>query len=97
VEVLAEPSTADTIEGVLFAHTSTLGVRRSPVERRALARSVRHVEVLGHRVAIKVSTLPDGTRRVKPEFDDVARVAQSTGQPARDIFRLAAAAAEEHL
>ncbi|HKG92995.1 MAG TPA: nickel pincer cofactor biosynthesis protein LarC [Gemmatimonadaceae bacterium] len=97
IEVLAEPGRADELQRALFAQTSTLGVRRWTVERHALDRSTARVEVLGQAVSVKVTILPDGTRRAKPEFEDVYRVAQSTGRTARDIFMLASAAAEEHL
>jgi uncharacterized protein (DUF111 family) len=65
------------------------------VERRALARESGAVEVLGHEVAVKVVTLPDGGRRAKPEFEDVRRVARLTGRTIGDIFTLAARAAEQ--
>jgi hypothetical protein len=42
-------------------------------------------------------TSPDGGPRLKPESDDVLRVADATGRPADDIFRRATAAAWEHL
>jgi uncharacterized protein (DUF111 family) len=36
-------------------------------------------------VGLKVVTLPDGTRRAKPEFDDLARVAAATGRTPADV------------
>jgi pyridinium-3,5-bisthiocarboxylic acid mononucleotide nickel chelatase len=94
IEVLASPSLAGELETALLAETSTIGVRRSILRRRALPRETRTVEVLGHGVAVKVVQLPDGRRRAKPEFDDVSRVALATGRPPSDIFWLASAAAE---
>jgi hypothetical protein len=94
IEVLARPAGADALEEILFRETTTIGVRRIAVRRRALPRESRTVEVLGHSVAIKVVRLPDGSMRAKPEFSDVQRVAQETGRPLRDIFQLAADQAE---
>jgi uncharacterized protein (DUF111 family) len=34
---------------------------------------------------VKVATLPDGTRRAKPEFDDLRRVAEETSRPLAEI------------
>jgi len=90
VEVLARPTGADRLEEVLLVHGSTIGVRRSVVSRRALARESVTVDVLGHPVAVKVVTLPDGTRRAKPEFDDVLRVASATGRTTAEVAVLAA-------
>jgi uncharacterized protein (TIGR00299 family) protein len=94
IEVLAPPSAADAVESLMFNTTSTIGVRRVQLRRRALARATTTVSVLGHSVAIKTVQLPDGRRRLKPEFDDVTRVAQATGRSAQDIFWLASIEAE---
>jgi uncharacterized protein (TIGR00299 family) protein len=96
VEVLAKPSDAARLEDLLLVESTTIGVRRRTVRRRALAREVISVTVLGHPVSAKLATLPNGTYRAKPEFADVQRVALATGRPLQDIFRLAAAEAERH-
>lgn len=80
IEVLCAADAGDRLEGLLFAQTTTIGIRRTVVERHALPRSSETVHVFGHDVRIKVATLPDGTRRAKPEFEDVSRVAAATGK-----------------
>ncbi|MGH7669162.1 MAG: nickel insertion protein, partial [Gemmatimonadaceae bacterium] len=94
LEVLATAASADALERAVFRETTTIGVRRAPVERHALARERRQVTVAGHQVAVKVAFLPDGTRRGKPEYEDVERVALATGRALRDIFLEAAALAD---
>jgi len=94
VEVLCRPASAARLEELLLVETTTIGVRRREVLRRALARDVIRITVLGHEVSAKRVTLPDGRRRTKPEFADVQHVALATGRPLQDIFRLAAAEAE---
>jgi uncharacterized protein (TIGR00299 family) protein len=94
VEVLATSGRVNELESLLLRETTTIGVRRSVVRRRALARHKRVVKVLGYDITVKVVTLPDGTLRAKPEFDDVQRVAEATGRAARDIFLLASMEAE---
>lgn len=96
VEVLCRPVDAQRLEDLLLVETMTIGVRRRTVERRALEREVIHVTVLGHAVRAKLVTLPNGSRRAKPEFADVERVALATQRPLQDISRLAAAEAERH-
>jgi uncharacterized protein (DUF111 family) len=97
VEVLCHPADSSALEDLLFNETTTIGVRRRVVQRRALSRSVIRVTVLGHEVSAKVVDSPNGTRRAKPEFGDVQRVALATGRPLQDISRLATAEAERHL
>jgi hypothetical protein len=81
VEVLVRGDEVSRLEADLFARTTTIGVRRTTVSRTALARETRVVTVGGHQVSVKVVTLPDGSRRAKPEFEDVLRVAAATGRP----------------
>jgi pyridinium-3,5-bisthiocarboxylic acid mononucleotide nickel chelatase len=94
IEVLSSSEKSARLEALLFRETSTIGIRRRTVERTALDRSTDSVDVLGHVVSIKITVLPDGTRRIKPEFLDVQRVALATGRPLQDIFRLALSAGE---
>jgi len=97
VEVLCRPAEAGLLEDMLLNETTTIGVRRRAVARRALSRSVIRVTILGHEISAKIVELPNGARRAKPEFGDVQRVALATGRPLQDISRLANAEAERHL
>jgi len=94
IEVLCRAVDSDRLESLLFARTTTLGIRRTGVIRRALERNVRTVSVLGHDVRVKISALPDGRRRAKPEYEDVRLVAEATGRSLQDVTTLANAATE---
>ena len=94
VEVLCKEQDVERLESMLFTRTTTIGIRRGRVVRRALARDVRTVDVLGHDVRVKVSALPDGRRRAKPEYEDVRTVAEATGRSLQDVTTLARAASE---
>ncbi|HJR67819.1 MAG TPA: nickel pincer cofactor biosynthesis protein LarC [Gemmatimonadaceae bacterium] len=94
IEVLARPGEADALERALFAETTTIGVRRAHVRRHALSRETRSVDVRGHAVRMKIVAMPDGARRVKPEYDDVARLAEVTGITLREAVTAAREAAE---
>jgi hypothetical protein len=95
IEVLTSPATADALELVLLRESTTIGVRRQTLQRRALVRSTIAIEVDGLRIAVKVVTLPDGSSRAKPEFDDVRRAAAATGRPLHEMLAAARAAAQE--
>ncbi len=94
LEVLCREGDVADLEARLFSSTTTLGVRRTAVMRRALRREERQVAVLGHMVRVKTATLPGGGRRSKAEFDDLRTVSQATGRPLADIASLALAEAE---
>jgi uncharacterized protein (TIGR00299 family) protein len=94
IEVLCRQADAERLEHLIFARTTTLGVRRSRVIRRALVRDVRTVDVLGHEVRVKISSLPDGRSRAKPEYEDVRAVADATGRTLQEVTSLALTATE---
>ena len=85
VEVLCAPGDAERFERLLLIESTTIGVRRTEVSRRALAREFRSVSVFGRRVSVKVVTLPDGSVRAKPEYEDVRRVSTETGRSMGDV------------
>jgi uncharacterized protein (TIGR00299 family) protein len=94
LELLCRPSDAGRFERLLLSESTTLGVRRHDVTRVTLPRRIEEVDVLGHIVRIKTVTLPDGSERAKPEFDDVQRAALATGRRPADIYQLALAIPE---
>jgi len=94
IEVLARPEAAGALEHALFVHTSTIGVRRSAVERRALPRDAQLVTVGGEPIRVKVSRLPDGSSRSKPELDDVREAAARLGRSPVEVAEAARAAVQ---
>jgi hypothetical protein len=94
LEVLCQAADAVTLEDAILTQTSTIGVRRAVASRRALQREFMSVMVLGHRIRVKRVTLPDGSTRVKPEFDDVQAAALATGRLLIEISSLATAQTE---
>lgn len=81
VEVLARPADVGRLEEKIFLHFSTIGVKTFDVVRNALTREMRVVRVDGRDIRVKIATLPDGSVRAKPEFDDLRRFAEETSRP----------------
>ncbi len=94
VDVLSTAALAGTLENALFTQTSAIGVRRTMVERHALPREERVVQVLGRDVRVKFVATPGGTIRGKAEYEDLARVAAESGRPLREVQGLARTAAD---
>jgi len=80
LSALIEPVEVGRIGSVLLAETGSLGFRTHGVDRMAAPRQIGHVEVAGHRIAIKSSH-----RTVKAEFRDVAAAAAALDRPAREV------------
>ena len=92
LELLARPDRADELERLILERTTTIGVRRSDVLRRALPRESRTVSVDGHAVRVKLARTPDGAERTKPEMDDVLAAARALGRDPRAVAAAAIAA-----
>ena len=89
LEALSRPADVAALEAVLLTEGSSIGVRRMVVSRRALPRRMSTVSVLGREINVKIVTLPDGSTRFKPEFDDVVAVAREMGRTPREVLDLA--------
>ncbi len=76
----------DAVLKVIFAETSTLGVRIQPVERRKLQRSSKTVQTLFGEMKVKVITI-DGTERLSPEFEECKRIALEKNIPLIDVYK----------
>jgi uncharacterized protein (TIGR00299 family) protein len=70
---------AESLDGVtesMLVHTTSIGVRFHPVERRVLERTSYTIDTPWGEVGVKESVLPDGSRRIKLEYRDLARIAR---------------------
>jgi len=83
--VLCEAADVTKIQEMLFRETTTLGIRRREVERTSLERSVETVLTEWGEVRVKVSSLDGEVITRKPEFDDLKRIADSSGSSLRSI------------
>ena len=81
--LLAAPALAER----MMAETGTLGVRMMPASRRLAERDVTELDTSLGPVRFKVARLPDGTRRLRAEADDVARIAAENGLAADAVAR----------
>jgi len=72
---------------LLFAETTTLGVRRSTVSRYALERTMQRLETPFGPVPVKVALHPDGSRRAKPEYEVCRSIALERDLPLREVYR----------
>jgi pyridinium-3,5-bisthiocarboxylic acid mononucleotide nickel chelatase len=95
LSVLVGSDRLAAVRAAVFRHTSTIGVREVAVGKTALERRMRTVDVAGHQVAVKLAVLDGEVVNAQPEYDDVARVADETGQPVKVVLAAASAAARE--
>ncbi|MBF2087965.1 MAG: nickel pincer cofactor biosynthesis protein LarC [Synechococcales cyanobacterium K44_A2020_017] len=90
--VICRSDRLEDCETIVFRETTTLGIRRSLCQRRALAREFHQVTLDGHLVHIKVARDDQGQiLNAQPEYEDCVAVAQATGQPWRQVHQTAIA------
>jgi len=87
LSVLCRREQLDAVEKVLFTETTTLGVRRWPVERTVLHREVCERETPWGPVAAKRVVLPDGTEKITPEYEALRKIAEEHDIALRDVFQ----------
>jgi hypothetical protein len=80
--VLARPEDRERLAALVFAETSTLGLRIHVAERRVEARSVVEVETRFGKLRVKVSA----SGAFAPEYEDCRKLARETGAPLREIM-----------
>ena len=78
VSAIARPNAERDVVTAMFEHTSTLGVRVTPLRRYELDRAFEVVEVRGHEIRVKIGRLDGRVVNVAPEHDDCASVASRT-------------------
>ncbi|HYR96929.1 MAG TPA: nickel pincer cofactor biosynthesis protein LarC [Candidatus Binatus sp.] len=93
LRVLAAPADRDRLAGIIFAETSTIGLRHATWGRIVLPREERTVETPYGRVRVKIARAPDGTPNVAPEFEDCRRLAVERGVPLKLVHQAALTAA----
>ena len=81
----------------ILRETSTLGVRVRPVHRWEAEREVLEFESSLGPAAVKVKRLPDEPPRVAPEYEACKRLAESSGLPLAEVYRIVQAEGERFL
>ena len=87
LNVLTDPAKVEPMLKVLFAETTTLGVRVQEVARRLLARELTEVATRFGPVRVKVAKAGGRSVKARPEYQDCKRIAEQTGLPLRDVVR----------
>lgn len=88
LSVLCRPADADALLKIVFAETTTLGVRRSSVERVSLPRAIETVETPYGSIRVKVARW-NGIDRAMPEYEDCRRAAETHQVPIAEVMAAA--------
>ncbi|MCL2306265.1 MAG: nickel pincer cofactor biosynthesis protein LarC [Planctomycetaceae bacterium] len=87
--VLCREEVVCEVERILFTETSTLGIRKSQVQRTYLKREASTASTPWGEIAGKIAILPNGSQRFTPEYESAKAIAVANGVPLQTVMRLA--------
>jgi pyridinium-3,5-bisthiocarboxylic acid mononucleotide nickel chelatase len=86
VTVLCAPQKCEDLTNLLFRETTTLGVRRSDVQRRTLPREIVSVATPLGPIRVKVARLNGHILNIAPEYEDCQKAAIQHGVPLKQVL-----------
>ncbi|MFQ5950187.1 MAG: nickel pincer cofactor biosynthesis protein LarC, partial [Nitrospiria bacterium] len=86
ITVLSPPALSDKIVNILFAETTTLGVRIQKISRQKLKRKTKKEETEYGSLHVKTAFKNGQPIRRRPEFRDVKGLAKKKGRPLRSLL-----------
>ncbi len=84
--VLAREEDRDALARVVFAETTTAGVRIARLDRLVLQRETRRVATVYGEIGIKVLSSGGFPVTISPEFEDCRAAAKTLGVPLRKVY-----------
>jgi len=83
--VVCAPSSLDSLARLIFAETTTIGIRFSLAQRRTLRREYRQVQTEYGTVTVKISSLDGQRMNFVPEYEDCRRLAEERGVALKEV------------
>lgn len=87
ISVLCDEEQIEKMNAILFRETTTIGVRRYPVEREVLERRIEEVSTLYGQAKVKVCML-DGKEIRYPEYESVKKLAREHGMAYGEMYQV---------
>jgi uncharacterized protein (DUF111 family) len=84
--VLCKPTDTNALMSLVFAETTTLGVRTYRSQRRTLPRETVNVHTQYGDVHIKLSRVNGRIRHVAPEYEDCRKLASEKNVPLQQVI-----------
>jgi len=93
LHVLAAAADRERLAGLIFAETSTFGVRVMPCGRLYAEERHETIKIGKLEVGVRLGFVDGKLATVSPEYEDVRRVAAAVGRPAKVVYEAAQSAA----
>lgn len=87
LNVICTEEDAARMEQIIFAETTTIGIRKALMERTILPREIRTVQTPFGEAKVKVCIL-NGAERFFPEYESITALCRKHGRSYRDIYQM---------
>ncbi|NLM20515.1 MAG: nickel pincer cofactor biosynthesis protein LarC [Peptococcaceae bacterium] len=87
LSILTTAERAKAVEEVIFKETTTIGLRKYPVEKRMIPRTTKVLETQYGPVAVKYSYYNGQAIKAKPEYEDCKRIAREKGIALAEVYQ----------
>lgn len=88
LNVICETGRVDILKEIIFSESTTVGIRTFPFRKDTLVREFTRLNTIFGDVVVKHSYLKGSEVSVKPEFEDVRRIAAERGIPVKDVYNM---------
>ena len=92
LSVLTDADCRADVLAIVFAETTTIGLREHTVGKVALDREIRTVDVGGRSIRVKLARHESVVVNAQPEYEDVVAAATALGRPVKAVLADAVAA-----
>lgn len=86
LSVICTPESSDHSCAYILNNSTSLGIRKTLQTRQLLKREVKPFATPWGTVMLKIAFLPNGSQRMKPEFEDCQVLASNTGITISEIY-----------
>lgn len=86
LQVLCTYEQMEQMENIIFAHTTTVGIRRTQIERTILQREMRQVKTPYGNVAVKICS-HKGNTYFYPEYEDIKKICLEQHKNYKDVYQ----------
>ena len=85
ISILCQPEKKEVLIEMLYAETTTLGIRSSEIERNCLPREIVKVETEFGLIDVKITKYKDKIVNAKPEYDQIREIALKSNLSLREV------------
>jgi uncharacterized protein (TIGR00299 family) protein len=86
LNVICETDKAESLKGIIFTESTSLGIRTFPFRKDTLARTFGKIKTIYGEVTVKHSYYGEKEVSAKPEYDECRRIASENGIPLKEVY-----------